>query len=135
MWPASDTERRLESYARGDFDCEMYFKSDVRDLSRHLGDDRISGGRVRGRRALVVGTQVPWIEALLLFHGAENVTTLEYHPMEYEHPRLSALTVQDASKKYLDVGFFFSKSDMFFFYWSWTRKYWIISPIGNVRRV
>ncbi len=104
MWPSSDTERRLEAYARGDFNCEMYFERDVRDLSMHLGDDGISGG-VRGRRALVIGTQVPWVEALLLFHGAENVTTLEYHSMEYEHPRLSALTVQEASKKYLDVGF------------------------------
>lgn len=34
---------------------------------------------VRGGNVLVIGSEQPWIEAILLEYGAANVTTLDYN--------------------------------------------------------
>jgi len=33
--------------------------------------------QVQGKRILVIGSETPWLEAMLLFAGAAHVTTLE----------------------------------------------------------
>eukprot|EP00965_Chrysotila_dentata_P242898 6205115-Pleurochrysis_carterae.AAC.1 len=47
----------------------------------------------RNARALVFGSQEPWVEAVLLAMGASTVTTVEYNMLTFEHPRLRTLTV------------------------------------------
>ncbi len=37
---------------------------------------------IDGQRGLVLGSQLPWVESLLLAHGAAHVTTIEYMPTE-----------------------------------------------------
>ena len=46
------------------------------------------GGGVR--HALVIGTDRPWIEVLLLAEGAARVTTFEYGEIVSQHPRVAA---------------------------------------------
>ena len=41
---------------------------------------------------LVLGSQEPWYEALLLAWGAGRVVTLEYNNLTYSHPQLSTVT-------------------------------------------
>jgi hypothetical protein len=45
-----------------------------------------------GGHILVIGSQTPWIEAILLELGAANITTLEYSPAVSEHPQIRMVT-------------------------------------------
>ncbi len=40
----------------------------------------------------MIGSQTPWIEAILLELGAANITTLEYSPAVSEHPQIRMVT-------------------------------------------
>ena len=42
--------------------------------------------------ALVMGSQEPWYEAVLLAHGAKQVVTMEYNNLTYTHERLLTTT-------------------------------------------
>ena len=49
----------------------------------HLYKDKIVG-----KKALVIGSETPWVEAILLALGAEHVTTLEYNRIISTHPQV-----------------------------------------------
>ena len=57
VWTEGEIEAMVEQMRGGDFDVKMYSAYNVRDVHRHLEDDKISGG-VKGKKALVIGTQV-----------------------------------------------------------------------------
>ena len=40
----------------------------------------------------MIGSILPWIEAILLHLGAKKVTTLEYAEVNNEHPKLNPIT-------------------------------------------
>jgi len=40
----------------------------------------------------VIGSILPWIEAILIHLGAEKVTTLEYAEVRNDHPKLNPIT-------------------------------------------
>jgi hypothetical protein len=48
---------------------------------------------ITGRRVLVVGSEWPWLEALLLHAGAAHVVTLEYRPITSLHPQVTTAAV------------------------------------------
>ncbi len=56
---------------------------------------------ISGTKALVLGSETPWLEALLLEAGVSNITTLDYVPITSKHPRISTLTPRAMAKKYL----------------------------------
>ena len=41
-----------------------------------------------GKNALVIGSETPWVEAILLAVGAKHVTTLEYNRIMSTHPQV-----------------------------------------------
>ena len=41
-----------------------------------------------GKNALVIGSETPWVEAILLAVGAKHVTTLEYNRIKSTHPQV-----------------------------------------------
>ena len=43
---------------------------------------------VIGKNALVIGSETPWVEAILLAVGAKHVTTLEYNRIISTHPQV-----------------------------------------------
>lgn len=57
---------------------------------------------VAGKNALVIGSQNPWLEAILIFSGAAYVTTLEYGKFVSNHPQLSYMRPEEFRAKYLD---------------------------------
>ena len=44
--------------------------------------------KVIGKRALVIGSVIPWVEAILIAIGAKHVTTLEYNQIASAHPQV-----------------------------------------------
>ena len=44
--------------------------------------------RVNGKRVLVVGSETPWVEAIILAVGAKHVTTMEYNKIISAHPQV-----------------------------------------------
>lgn len=43
-------------------------------------------------KALVIGSTSPWVESLLLSFGADEVTTVEYNLLTYDHPQLKTVS-------------------------------------------
>ena len=44
--------------------------------------------KVKDKRILVVGSETPWVEAIVLAVGAKHVTTLEYNEIISTHPQV-----------------------------------------------
>ena len=53
---------------------------------------------IKNKSILVIGSQLPWIESLLLYLDAEHVTTLEYNPYKTNHPKVTCITPMEYSK-------------------------------------
>merc|ERR1719161_3499006 len=55
---------------------------------------------IRGRHCVVLGSQVPWLETLLLMNGAAHVTTIEYASIKSTDSRITALTPAEWKETY-----------------------------------
>lgn len=55
---------------------------------------------LKGKSLLVIGSSHPWVEAVLLAHGAAKITTLEYGEIISEHPQLKTLTPSQFRQQY-----------------------------------
>lgn len=62
---------------------------------------------IKGKKTLVVGSQSPWYESVALANGASSVTTIEYQPIQSEHPLITALTPEQFDKNPMkfEIGF------------------------------
>lgn len=47
---------------------------------------------VSGKRGLVVGSETPWLEALLIEEGASKISTLEFGVIQSHHPQIETWT-------------------------------------------
>ncbi|KAJ3161152.1 hypothetical protein HDU86_007774 [Geranomyces michiganensis] len=47
---------------------------------------------VKGKRGLVIGSEIPWLEGTLLAYGAEAVSTLEFGTIDSKHPQITTYT-------------------------------------------
>ncbi len=68
-----------------------------RHLTKHMN--------ITGRHVLVVGSQTPWLEAIILEAGAAKITTLDYAQIKSEHPQIDTITPLQIRKGYLDGTF------------------------------
>ena len=57
---------------------------------------------ITGKHVAVVGTESPWIEAILVNLGAEKVTTMEYRQLHIEHPRVNVVTPFQYAARFLN---------------------------------
>jgi len=55
---------------------------------------------VKGLNVLVIGSQSPWIETILLNKGAKNITTFDYVKITSDHPQVEVLTPAELSELY-----------------------------------
>jgi len=53
-------------------------------------------------RALVVGSETPWVESILLSVGFAHVTTLEYGRINTDHEKLSTYTPSEFAKRVME---------------------------------
>ena len=44
--------------------------------------------KIIGKRALIVGSETPWVESILLALGAKHITTMEYNSVKSTHPQV-----------------------------------------------
>ena len=51
---------------------------------------------------MVIGSTIPWIEAILIYLGVEKVTTLEYAEQKNEHPKIDLITPEALRKSILE---------------------------------
>lgn len=56
---------------------------------------------ISGRRGLVLGSLSPWAEIALIDHGAIEIVTVEYVPIENSHPRIRTMRPEDLAAEYL----------------------------------
>jgi hypothetical protein len=63
--------------------------------------DKYAAKFVTGKRGLVIGSENPWLEAILLDYGAEHVTTLEFGTIRSGHPKLSSIKPNELTRKVL----------------------------------
>jgi len=57
---------------------------------------------IDGKHLFVIGSEKPWLEALLLFHGAQKVTTIEYGAINSSDPRVSTMTPDEVRQIWLE---------------------------------
>merc|ERR1712046_323903 len=94
VWNQSRITELLQLYDENQND---FFKSEkVRGLGYGPHDTTLVSnllGRYKddlaGKHCAVLGSQSPWVEALLLHHGAAHVTTVEYGSIKSEHPSIT----------------------------------------------
>ena len=67
-------------------------------LFRQYVDEHFS---VKDKHVLVMGSQTPWVELIMLNKGAKNVTTFDYIKMKSDHPQIEVLTPDELSEKFL----------------------------------
>eukprot|EP00386_Alphamonas_edax_P007657 GDKI01025476.1.p1 GENE.GDKI01025476.1~~GDKI01025476.1.p1 ORF type:complete len:391 (-),score=101.88 GDKI01025476.1:337-1509(-) len=72
---------------------------------------------VSNRTGVVIGSETPWAEAVLLKFGARHVSTIEYMPIHTDHPQLTAYHPSQIAHTYLEgtwqsVDFVFSFSSI-----------------------
>ena len=56
----------------------------------------------RGKHVLVVGSQTPWVECILLNEGAAHVTTIGYGGLVSTHPRVRVVTLGQFAERFLN---------------------------------
>jgi len=57
---------------------------------------------VTGKRILVIGSQLPWLEVVLLAREPKEIVTLEYGDFKSEHPTWSFIRPQEFRARYQD---------------------------------
>jgi len=62
----------------------------------------ISKYDTRSKTALIIGSEIPWIEAQFLQAGGAKTTTLDYGDIISHHPQAETLTPLDFRRKYRD---------------------------------
>ena len=62
---------------------------------------------ISGKECMVMGTQRPWVEVMLLNNGAKTITTLEYNDVKLGHPQLKTLHPIKVAKQFLNNKFDF----------------------------
>jgi hypothetical protein len=59
---------------------------------------------INGKVGIVVGSETPWAEAVLIKHGATQVATIEYMPIKTDHPQLKTYHPAEVASLYLAKG-------------------------------
>ena len=53
---------------------------------------------VENKHVLVIGSNRPWIEIILLSKGVQQITTLDYNPYPCNHPNITTISPMDFTK-------------------------------------
>ena len=113
-----------QQYLGGNASQSVWLRDDVNEMVRLASNKQLSGNygtdetnwvieglkraNVQGKHVLVIGSEIPWVEACVLNAGAAYVTTLEYGKIVSTHPQISTLTPDEMRAQYSSMysGFF-----------------------------
>lgn len=79
------TEYRQRARARQPF----HYFGDTYNVYKSLDKWGLEG--VWGKTGIVVGSERPWVESILLEYGARHLTTIEYGSLKSQHPQIATL--------------------------------------------
>ena len=57
---------------------------------------------LKGLRGLVIGSESPWIELLMLEHRAEEVITVDYKGIISEHEKIKTMSQKEMNERFLN---------------------------------
>jgi hypothetical protein len=83
------------TYSRG---VVLWLMNGLKNVNLNPSKDVLG---VRGAVSLVMGTENPWVECLLLNEGVQRVWTFEYTTINVDHPRMRATQCQLIARDYL----------------------------------
>ena len=70
-------------------------------LKIHDGADKYKS-YIEGRRGIVIGSEDPWVEAILLHHGAAKLLTVEFGKIVSEIPQIETMVPKEFTEKFLN---------------------------------
>ena len=97
IWSKEIIDLTMKAYKEGTL-FGGYGPKIVKNMSTIIQDHMID--QVKDGHVLVIGSQSPWIEAMLLVLGAKKITTLEYSKIVSEHPQIDIVTPEELRKQY-----------------------------------
>ena len=65
------------------------YGKDVMNSIRYLSQKYI---KLEGKHILIIGSILPWIEALLISMNVGHITVLEYDPYPSTHPKITSIS-------------------------------------------
>ncbi len=68
--------------------------------TKHLKNALLHARGVKNGRVLVIGSEIPWVEATLLASGARSIVTLEYGKIKSEHPDILTMTPMEFKRAF-----------------------------------
>lgn len=101
-WTREGIENRIWYYSKRNFN--LGYEAGI--LETQLLHDALMQYRrnFKNGHCVVIGSQSPWVEAMLLKVGAARVTTIEYNRIISEDPRVDTMTPSDWAHWYRDHG-------------------------------
>ena len=93
-WTQEEIDKQIERASKGELDG-TYGRGDTNEV--RLGLKQMD---VKGKRVLVIGSELPWVEACALEAGAAEVWTLEYGRIKTTHPKIKTVTPDEAREMY-----------------------------------
>ena len=104
-WTVESIETQLRQLARNEF-VGSYGKHVIvrmQELIRqHIMPHIKKEGHDDHGHVLVIGSTLPWVEVILLAEGVGHITTLDYVPIECEHPKITTMTPSEMAKLVID---------------------------------
>ena len=85
-----DKASRRENFKYGDDTIKIY--DGVTKYNSHI----------KGKSGIVIGSEDPWLEAILLHYGADKLLTVEFGKIISEHPQLSTITPKNFTESFLN---------------------------------
>ena len=97
VWTKVLVDDYIKSAAKGTLKG-TYDESETNALRDGLGH----APGVKNGRVLVIGSENPWVEAVVLEQGAKEIVTLEYGRIKSEHPQIKTMVPSEFKKSYLN---------------------------------
>lgn len=96
VWPKESIERIITGIKEGTGFYGAYGDENSVNIQKHI-KEYLSPNHLG--KVLVIGSQTPWIEAMLLHEGAEKVYTLEYEKIDCDDDRIKIFTPDELRQK------------------------------------
>lgn len=90
LWTKDAIEKTI-GYHRSGYLRGNYGKEAVDAIERNIRGHM----DVEGKHILVIGSQTPWVEVVLLSNGVGHITTMDYNPLRTDHPNITLISTQD----------------------------------------
>jgi hypothetical protein len=71
-------------------------------LKIHDGVVKYKRSYIEGKRGIVIGSEDPWVEAILLHHGAGKLLTVEFGQIISEHHQIDTMVPKEFTEAFLN---------------------------------